>query len=246
MKRIATMIASLGAAALAIGLTVTVPSTPATAAMPVFDAANYSQNLVQAARALEQINHQVQSLQNQAAMLQDMARNLERIDFPELQKMNSTLSDLGQLMEKAEAIRFRADEVDSQFRSMFPDAYRGALKTDKRAADARARLDSAMDAFRHSLGVQARVVAGVEQDSGLLAELVGRSQGAVGSLQAQQASNQLLALGAKQQLQLEDMLAAQFRSEAIDRARRAQSEAEARAATARFLGSGKAVAGEPR
>lgn len=245
MKRIATMIASLGAAALAIGLTVTVPSTPATAAMPVFDAANYSQNLVQAARALEQINHQVQSLQNQAAMLQDMARNLERIDFPELQKMNSTLSDLGQLMEKAEAIHFRADEVDSQFRSMFPDAYK-ALKTDKRAADARARLDSAMDAFRHSLGVQARVVAGVEQDSGLLAELVGRSQGAVGSLQAQQASNQLLALGAKQQLQLEDMLAAQFRSEAIDRARRAQSEAEARAATARFLGSGKAVAGEPR
>ena len=69
---------------------------------------------------------------------------------------------------------------------------------------------------------------------------VARSQGAEGSLQAQQATNQLLALTAKQQFQLQQMMAAQFRSEAIEQARRATQAQEARAATRKFLGSGSA------
>ena len=39
------------------------------AAWPVFDATTYGQNVLQAARALEQINNQIQQLQNQAVML---------------------------------------------------------------------------------------------------------------------------------------------------------------------------------
>jgi P-type conjugative transfer protein TrbJ len=123
---------------------------------------------------------------------------------------------------------------------MFPGSIDEALKTDQRVAGAKARLDSAMDAFRQSMGVQAQVVSNIQQDSKLLDDLVGRSQGSEGALQAQQSTNQLLALSAKQQLQLQDLLAAEFHSEAIERARRVQSEAEGRAATMRFLGSGKA------
>jgi hypothetical protein len=44
------------------------------AAMPVFDTTNYAQNLLQAARALEQINNQISSLQNEAAMLRNMGK----------------------------------------------------------------------------------------------------------------------------------------------------------------------------
>src|SRR3546814_15205742 len=73
-----------------------------------------------------------------------------------------------------------------------------------------------------------------------LSALVTASQGAVGSLQAQQATNQLLALSTKQQLQIQNLMAAQYRSEALDQARKAQAEEAARAATARFLGSGPA------
>ena len=58
--------------------------------------------------------------------------------------------------------------------------------------------------------------------------------------QVSQATNQLLALSTKQQLQLQEMMSAEFRSDAIERARRLQAEAEAKAATRRFLGSGKA------
>ena len=49
------------AAAVPLGLAA--PAAPV-AAIPVFDASNYAQNLLQAARALEQINRQIESLQN--------------------------------------------------------------------------------------------------------------------------------------------------------------------------------------
>jgi P-type conjugative transfer protein TrbJ len=39
---------------------------PASAQMTVFDPSNYSQNLLTAARTLEQVNNQIQSLQNEA------------------------------------------------------------------------------------------------------------------------------------------------------------------------------------
>jgi type IV secretion system protein TrbJ len=59
-------------------------------------------------------------------------------------------------------------------------------------------------------------------------------------LQAAQATNQLLALTAKQQFQIEQMLAAQYRAQAIDQARRDQAESDGQAATTKFLGSGSA------
>jgi len=80
----------------------------------------------------------------------------------------------------------------------------------------------------------------VRDDTQALADIVARSQGAEGSLQAAQATNQLLALTAKQQFQLQQMMAAQFRSESQEQARRATQALEARAATRKFLGSGSA------
>lgn len=235
MKRLRLVLALAAAAPLACLL----PAAPA-AAIPVFDATNYAQNLLQAARALEQINHQVQSLQNEASMLQAMARNLKRVDFPELQRINSAMQRIDLLMGQAQGIDFRVDRLDERIRALFPGAVDDAARTDRRVADARARLDGAMAGFRHSMGVQAQVVENVQTDAALLTELVERSQGAVGSLQAQQATNQLLALGTKQQLQLQTLMASEFRSQALERARRAQAEIDARAAGRRFLGTGKA------
>jgi P-type conjugative transfer protein TrbJ len=100
-----------------------------------------------------------------------------------------------------------------------------------------------MESFRHAMNVQAEVVSNIQSDSALLNDLASRSQSSAGALQVQQAANQLMALSAKQQMQLQDLLAAEFRSQTIDRATRAQAEAEARAATSRFLGSGKAYSG---
>ena len=56
-----------------------VPAAPAAAQMAVFDGTNYAQNLLQAARALDQVNNQIKSLQNEATMLQNMAANLKSL-----------------------------------------------------------------------------------------------------------------------------------------------------------------------
>ena len=237
------MLTNIGFAAAAGMCSVIVPfvaSAPAAAALPVFDPTNYAQNLLQAARALEQINNQIASLQNEAAMVQNMARNLERIDFPQLERISASLQRVDQLMGQAQGIDFRIDKLDERFRTMFPGAAGEALRTERRAADARARLDAAMEGFRHSIKVQSQVVSNVQADAAMLGELAQRSQSAVGALQAQQATNQLLALSTKQQLQLQTLMAAEFRSQAIERARRAQAEGDARAAARRFLGRGKA------
>lgn len=239
MKKLKMALAFAASTCLSIGGTFALPLAPA-AAIPVFDATNYAQNLLQAARALEQINNQIQSLQNQAAMLQNMARNLERLDLPQLQQVNSAMQRIDQLMGQARGIDFRVDRLDERIRALFPGEAGNALRRDQRVAQARARLDAAMDGYRHTMGVQAQVVENVRADAAVLADLVGRSQGAVGALQASQAANQLLALSIRQQFQLQNLMAAEFRDAAMERARRTQAEADGRAATRRFLGSGRA------
>ena len=228
---------ALGAAAavLTVGGTFVLPPAPAGAQMPVFDTTNYAQNLLQAARALDQINNQVKSLQNEAAMLEGMARNLRTIPFPQLERITAAMQQIDRLMDQAGGIQFKVEGLDRQVRTLFPGALGQALSGDQRVAQARARLDAATAAYRQAMGVQAQVAENVSADAATLAELAATSQGALGALQVGQAANQLLALGVKQQLQLQSLMASEYREAALDRARRAQAEEEGRATTRRFL-----------
>ena len=226
---------------LSTGAALALPVMPAAAQMAVVDSTNYAQNLLQAARALEQIHNQVRSLQNEAAILQNMGRNLERIDFPQLERVRSAMQRIDRLMGEARGIDFRMGRLDERIRTLFPGR-RTALASDGRVTEARARLDAATAAYRQSMAVQSQVVENVREDAGTLTELVARSQSAAGDLQVSQAANQLLALSIKQQMQLQSLIAADQRSGAVERAQRAQAEEEGRAATRRFLGSGNAYA----
>ncbi len=209
-------------------------------AIPVFDSANYAQNLLTATRTLQQINQQVQSLQNEAAMLQNMRRNLGRIDFPQLQQLQQRLGAINALMGQARGVDFRVDQMEQQLRQLYPDSFDQLLGRDQRASNARARLEAAMSSFRHTMGVQSRIAANVQEDAQALSQIVARSQGAEGALAAQQATNQLLALAAQQQMQIQTLMAAQFRAQALEQAERAQVELESREQVRRFLGDGRA------
>lgn len=232
--------AALGVASLsAVAATVLVPTTPAQAIV-VFDPSNYSQNVLTAARTLQQINNQIRSLQNQAQSLINQAKNLSTISFPELQAIKSSISQIDQLMGEARTIQFRMANLDQQFHRLFPESFDQALKTDQHVIDARGRLDASMAAYRQTMGVQAQVVENIAADAETLSGIVARSQGAEGALQGIQAGNQLLALVAKQQFQIQNLMAAQYRADAVERARRVQSESDAHAATVKFLGSGSA------
>ena len=120
-----------------------------------------------------------------------------------------------------------------------PERFAATMTSGDLSRGALERWSEAMKALEHTMTVQAQVVANVEADAGTLSRLVTESQAAVGSLQAEQASNQLIALSVKQQLQSQELMAAQYRAQALEQAREAQAQEQARAQFARFLGDGQ-------
>lgn len=216
-----------------------VPASPAQAII-VFDPSNYGQNILTAARTLQQINNQIRMLQNQAQSLINQAKNLSTISFPELQALRQTIQQIDQLMGQAQGIQFRVANIDQQFRSMFPGTFDAALGANSQVIAARGRLDSSLAAYKQTMAMQAQVVENIAADEAALNGIVQRSQGAEGALQVSQATNQLLALVAKQQFQIQHLMAAQYRADAMERANRIQQQSDARGATTKFLGSGNA------
>lgn len=107
------------------------------------------------------------------------------------------------------------------------------------------RYDASSDAFRRTMAVQSQIVEASRDDAEALAAAIARSQGADGSLAAAQATNQLLALTAKQQLALQQMMAAQFRADALEKQRQLTESEASRAATRKFLGTGNDEQSKP-
>lgn len=228
--------ASLAATAM-IGAAI-VPVAPAHAIM-VFDPSNYAQNVLTAARTLQQINNEIRSLQNEASMLTNMAKHLQRFDFSSLTQITRSMQRIGTLMNQAQGIAFDLASTDDALRQQFPALFDTALSNSQIITQARARFQASMQGYRQAMRVQAQVVENIEADAGLLLELVSQSQSATGSLQVGQATNQLIALSTKQQLQIQQMMAAQYRADALERARQQQGLEAAREQTKRFIGSAR-------
>ncbi|MCP4617782.1 MAG: P-type conjugative transfer protein TrbJ, partial [Bradyrhizobium sp.] len=77
---------------------------PASAQWVVYDPTNYVQNVLSAARALEQINNQITSLQNEATMLINQARNLASLPYSSLQRLQQSVQRTQQLLGQAQHI----------------------------------------------------------------------------------------------------------------------------------------------
>jgi len=235
----------LGAAVFAVVIsTPLVVSRPAAAQLAVIDASNLAENVLQAARALQQINNQVQALQNQATMIEYQVRNLTSLNYSSLTGITNDLTQIGNLIDQAQGISFNVQSVETLFSRYYPQSYGSGTSIPQLVSDAQMRWQNARDAFRQTMLVQSQIAQTVQSDTAKLADLVNTSQGAVGSLQAQQATNQLLALSIKQQLQVQSLLAAQGRAQALNDANNAEAEEEGRAAFQTFLGSSNAYTGQ--
>lgn len=208
----------------------------ANAQLTVYDPANHTENVLQAARALQQINNQIQSLQNQVLMLENMGKHLQRMDYSSLGTMQNALRQINGMMSRAQGIAFNVNQSETAFARYYPKEYAASVTRDQLAQDARQRWLHSMDALQQTAVVQAQVVQNVEADTDELGRLVNESQAAVGSLQAQQAGNQLVALSAKQQLQTQEMLAAQYRADALVQARETAAQEQARVQFEQFIG----------
>lgn len=224
---------------LATALTVS-SLAPVQAQWVVFDPQNYAQDLIQAARALQQINNQIQSLQNEAMMLQNMGTNLKSLNTSQLGTMVTALTQISTLMNQGQGIAFNVNATNTAFAQTYPQSYPNGTTTTTLQADALKRWQDSMAAFQQTLTIQAQVAQNVQADTATLTSLTNASQGAVGNLQVSQATNQLLALSTKQQLQIQSLMAAQYRATALDQARSAEDQEEARSAFSTFLGNGSA------
>ena len=213
---------------------------PAAAQVAVIDAANLTQNVLTAARELQQINNEIQSLQNEATMLENEARNLASLNFSSLDGITNDLNQISDLMNQAQGISFDVQSVEAAFQQTYPQQYASGTSIPQLLSAAQTRWQNARDAFQQTMVMQSQIAQTVQTDTGKLADLVDASQGAVGSLQAQQATNQLLALSIKQQLQIQTLMAAQDRAETLNDADSAEAEQEGQAALNAFLGSSNA------
>ena len=215
-------------------------AAPATAQWAVFDASNYAQNVLEAARALQQINNQIQSLQNEANMLTGMGKNLQSLNVSSLGSIVSDLTQISTLMNQAQGISFNVNASQTAFAQTYPQSYTASTTNGTLAADALKRWQDAMAAFHQTLTVQSQVAQNVQTDTATLSQLVTASEGAVGNLQVSQATNELLALSIKQQLQIQSMMAAQYRASTLEQGRNAESETQSQTAFSNFIGSGQA------
>ena len=107
------------AAASAIALSVGFATPPSLAQVVVFDPNNYAQNVLTAARALQQINNQITSLQNQAQMLINQAKNLASLPYSSLQQLQSSIQRTQQLLNQAQRIAYDIQQIDHAFSTTY-------------------------------------------------------------------------------------------------------------------------------
>jgi P-type conjugative transfer protein TrbJ len=226
------------AAASALAISIACAALPASAQWIVFDPNNYAQNVLTAARELQQINNEITSLQNEAQMLINQARNLASLPYSALRQLEQSVQQTQQLLGQAQRLAYDVQEIDHAFSTTYAPAT--TSQSDQALiANAQARWGNAVAGLQDALKVQATVVGNLDTNRTQLSALVTSSQGATGALQATQAGNQLLALQGAQLADLIAAVAAQGRAQTLDAAQRLAAQDQAREQLRRFLTPGQ-------
>ena len=220
-----------------IAISVAVDLKPSSAQLVVFDPNNYAQNVLTAARALQQINNQIVSLQNQAQMLINQARNLATLPFSSLLQLEQSILRTQQLLAQAQRIAYDIQQIDRAFSTTYAPASSG-VSDQALIANAQSRWQNAMSGFQDAMRTQATVVGNLDTNRTQMSALVTSSQGATGALQASQAGNQLVALTAQQLADLTALVAAHGRAQNLESAQHAAAQDQSREQLRRFLTAG--------
>jgi P-type conjugative transfer protein TrbJ len=228
-------------AALAAGvavLTLVTTSVPAHAQWIVYDPTNFSQNVLTAARELQQINNQIQSLENQATMLINQARNLASLPYSALAQLMQSINQTQQLLAQAQRIAYSVTTIDQAFTHSYPMAYSSSTSSQQLIAGAQTRWQNSLAGFQDAMRVQAGVVQNLDSMRLQINALIASSQSATGALQAAQSGNQLTALQTKQLADLTAVMASIARAQSLEGARTVANQAQAQQQLTNFLNYG--------
>lgn len=196
------------------------PMAPARAQMTVIDPTNLAQNLLQATRALEQINNQIRQIEQATQMLRQNPLQLS----PEL---TQSISEARELFNTAQGIAFEVNQVGENLRTLYPETWEDfdladvLQQSERWEQESRASLQRAMEA-------EARAVRSIEGSRNRIDRALQSSSSAEGQTGAIQASNQLLGVTASQLAEIHALLIAQGRALETERMERLAREERAR------------------
>ena len=110
-----------------MALSVVSASAPTQAQITVWDPTNYTQNVLQAARSLQQVTNQITSLQNEAQMLMNQARNLASLPSSVVNQLRANLATTERLIAQARGLAYDVTNLDREFARLYPEHERRAL-----------------------------------------------------------------------------------------------------------------------
>ena len=93
----------------------------------VYDPSNHAQNILTAARTLQQISNQVKQLANEAQMLINQAQNLANLPHSVAADLRTSLARVDALISTARGIAYQVSIIDSEYRRLFPEQYAAAV-----------------------------------------------------------------------------------------------------------------------
>jgi P-type conjugative transfer protein TrbJ len=187
--------------------------------MVVHDPANVRQNILQAARALEQVNNQIRQIENEVRMLASL-------DLQLAPEVSATIAAARDLFGQAQAIRYSLQTTADDVRALYPDDYRTLgfeqvlAQSDRWLAESEASLTRLMEQ-------QARAAMTLSRTQGAVETALTASGGAQGQTSAIQASNQLLGVLSAQLADIQALQIAQSRALAEERLEQAARERRA-------------------
>jgi P-type conjugative transfer protein TrbJ len=211
---------------------------PADAQIIVYDPTNFSQNVLTAARELQQVNNSIASLENQAQMLINQSRNLVLMPFSALAQLEQSINQTEQLLLNAQRIAYSVTAINHAFTVSYPMAYASAPSSQALLQQAQTRWQNSLVGFQDAMRVQAGVVQNLDSTKTQIDALVSHSQSAVGALQAAQSGNQLIALQTKQLADLTGVMAAIARAQSLEGARTVENQLQAQQQLTMFLNYG--------
>jgi len=219
-------------------LALAVASVPADAEWIVFDPTNFSQNVLTAARELQQVDNEIQSLENQATMLINQARNLASLPYSSLAQLEQSITQTEQLLLQAQRIAYSITAINQAFTQTYPQAYSASPSSQQLIAGAQTRWQNSLAGFQDAMTVQAGAVQNLDSTRTQINALISSSQSAAGALQAAQSGNQLIALQTRQLADLTGVTAAIARAQSLEGARNVENELQAQQQLATFLNYG--------
>ena len=211
---------------------------PAHAQIAVFDGSNFAENVMTAARELQQVDNEIQSQENQATMLINQAKNLASLPYSTLAQLDQSINQTQQLLSQAQNIAYDVTTIDQAFTEVYPKTYSSTASSAQLENDAETRWQNARAGYEDAMNVQAGVVQNLATTHAEVDTLVSSSQAAEGALQANQAGNQILSVMSGQLADVTALIAAQGRAAALAGAADTESQEQAQTELNQFLSTG--------